>query len=352
MTQSAAKGGLWKQIVGIGAAALLLWLAFRGMDMDQFVLHLKRIQTIFIIPLFISAILSHLLRAWRWVILLRPVSDKPVSLWNAFCAVMIGYAVNNVIPRGGEVARLVSISRTENIPWAGVLPTMFIDRLIDVALLAILLGFTLIVFPNTATTSLPWLVPGGIILSVSAVAGLFALPKMADLIAWLISRQWIKSHLPERLLESIGKLAEQFHTGTRSLSTAGAFPVITVLSLGIWLFYWLNYYIMIWAFGLQDQVSAAQCLVVFTIGSVGVLVPTPGSVGSVHFLVSQGLILVSGIDRELSLAFATVLHILSFVVINCLTAAICVAIQSSRTKDRQSASPEPQPSVPQPDEAG
>jgi len=349
--QSTAKSGLWKQLAGIAAAILLLWLAFRGMDMQQFMLQIKRIQPLLILPLFISALVSHFLRALRWVILLRPVSEKPVSLWNSFCAVMIGYAVNLAIPRGGEVARLVSISRTENLPWAGVLPTMFIDRLIDIAVLAILLGFTLIFFPTSATSSLPWLVPGGVMLSISAVLGLFALPKMADLISWLVDRQWTKSHLPARILEAIARLSEQFHTGTQSLSSPGAYPAITALSVGIWFFYWLNYYIMIWAFGLQQVVSPAQCLVVFTIGSVGVLVPTPGSIGSMHFLVSQGLVMVSGVHRELALAFATVLHMFSFVVVNCLGAAVCVAIQSSRNKGRLLLSPEPDHAVPQPDEA-
>jgi uncharacterized protein (TIRG00374 family) len=264
---------------------------------------------------------------------------------------MIGYAVNIAIPRGGEVARLVSISRTENLPWAGVLPIMFIDRLIDIAVLAILLGFTLIFFPTSATSSLPWLVPGGVILSVSAVAGLFALPKMADVITWLIERQWIRSHLPVRILEAVSKLSEQFHTGTQSLSTPGAYPAITALSAGIWFFYWLNYYIMVWAFGLQQAVSPAQCLVVFTIGSVGVLVPTPGCIGSMHFLVSQGLVMVSGVDRELALAFATVLHMLSFVVVNCLGAAVCVGIQSSRSNNRPLLSSEQDRAGPQPDEA-
>lgn len=348
--QTSSRGGLWKQLIGIGIALLFLWLAFRGIDMELFLGHLRRIQPLFILVLCMSALASHFLRAWRWLILLKPVRERRVSLWNSFCAVMIGYAVNVVIPRGGEIARLVSISRSEKLPWVGVLPTMFIDRLIDIALLMLLLGFTLVVFPSSATADLPWLVPSGISLSIATVAGLVMLPRMSDIINWCTGREWIKKHVSAGILQSVEKLSKQFHAGTQSLSSPGAYPAIALLSLGIWFFYWLNFYLMIWALALQNQVSVAQCLVVFTIGSVGVLVPTPGNVGSFHFLVSQGLVIVAGVNRELALAFATVLHILCFVIVTCIPAAICVAIQSAARGGQASAGEQEKGQAPQPEE--
>jgi uncharacterized protein (TIRG00374 family) len=277
-----------------------------------------------------SALMSHFLRAWRWVTLLSPLSDKKISLWNSFCAVMVGYAVNVVIPRGGEVARLVSISRTERLPWAGVLSTMFIDRLLDIALLVFLLGFTLTVLPANVTNEFPWLAKGGIGLTVLTVLGLLALPFMSSVIKFVLGQAFIKNKLPEHVFIAITKLSDQFDMGTRSLKSPVAYPAIAILSLLIWFFYWLNFYLMIYAFGLESKVSLAQCLTVFTIGSVGVLVPTPGSVGSFHFLVSQAMVMVSGVDKDQALAYATVLHILCFVLVTMIPAAICVAIQSSR----------------------
>jgi len=79
---------------------------------------------------------------------------------------------------------------------------------------------------------------------------------------------------------------------------------------------------------LNKVVSPVQCLTVFTIGSAGVLVPTPGSVGSFHFLVSQGLTMVTPVNKDLALAYASTLHILCFVVATCVPAAICFGIQS------------------------
>lgn len=322
------KPGIGKQLIGIAVAFLLLWLAFRGTNFQELWKNMQTVQPLYLGLVCLSGLMSHFLRAMRWIILLRPLSDHKISLWNSFCAVMIGYAVNVVIPRGGEIARLVSISRTEKLPWAGVLSTMFIDRLLDIALLVFLLGFTLLVIPPEFSKSLPWLVPGGGLLTLSTIIGLLLLPWVGTIINVLLEKPMVKERIPSHAFEAVTKLAQQFDLGTKSLKSPVAYPAIALLSLLIWFFYWLNFYLMIFAFGLQEKVSALQCLMVFTIGSVGVLVPTPGSVGSFHFLVSQGLMMVAGIDKDLSLAYATVLHIVCFVIVTCVPAAVCVAIQS------------------------
>lgn len=326
--QPTAASSLRKQLIGIAIAGIFLWLAFRGADPAKLWSYIKTAQPFYLGLLCLSALFSHFLRAWRWVLLLKPLSDRKIGLWNSFCAVMYGYAVNVVVPRGGEVARLVSISKTEKLPWVGVLSTMFIDRLLDIALLMLLLGFTLVVFPSAAFADMKWLVPGGVLLSAATMVGLLLLPKMAAIINWLIARPWAKSKLSSTATGKIEELAKQFDSGCQSLKNPVTYPAIAALSLAIWCFYWLNFYLVVFAFGLNNQVSAAQCLVVFTIGSVGVLVPTPGNVGSFHFLVSQGLTLVAGIDRDQALAFASLLHAMCFVVITCIPAAVCFALQN------------------------
>jgi uncharacterized protein (TIRG00374 family) len=338
--QPKSGSSLLKQLIGIVFAGLFLWLAFRGTDPAKLWSYIKDVQPFYLVLVCLSGLVSHFLRALRWVLLLSPLSEKKISLWNSFCAVMYGYAVNVVVPRGGEVARLVSISKTEKLPWVGVLSTMFIDRLLDIALLVLLLGFTLTVFPTTAFADMKWLVPGGISLSIATVLGLLVLPQMAGIINWIIAQPAVSSKLPAPIVEKVENLSTQFDTGCRSLKNPVTYPAIAGLSLAIWVFYWLNFYLMIYAFGLQDKVSPSQCLVVFTIGSVGVLVPTPGNVGSFHFLVSQGLSMVSGVNHELALAFASLLHVMCFVLVTCVPAAVCFVVQTYKARpDEPAAAP-------------
>jgi uncharacterized protein (TIRG00374 family) len=317
-----------KQLIGLAVAAVFMYFAFRSANLKVLWEHMQHLNMLFVAGVCVSGILSHLLRSVRWVILLEPVSGRRISLWNSFCAILYGYVVNIVLPRGGEIARLVSITRSEHLPFVGVLPTLFIDRILDVAMLVLLLGVTLLFLPSDFRASMPWLVPGGAALCAATVAGFVVLPFVGKILRLIISQSILKEKLPERLLAKVAELSEQFDAGTRSLTNPITFPAIGGLSVAIWAFYWLNFYLMFGAFGLLDRVSMGDSLIVFTIGSAGVLVPTPGSVGSFHFLVSQALTMVSHIDQNLALAVATTLHLFCFVLTNVVTAGACFIAQS------------------------
>jgi uncharacterized protein (TIRG00374 family) len=337
MTGEQPKPGsnLVKQLIGVACAGVFLWLAFRGADPARLWSYIKQVQPFYLFLVCVSGLVSHILRAVRWVFLLNPVAHRRVSLWNSFCAVVYGYAVNVVVPRGGEVVRLVAISKSEKLPWVGVLSTMFIDRLLDIAALVLLLGFTLIAVPSPGFADMKWLVPGGIGLSVATLLGLLILPQMASIMKWALALPLVDNKLSSGIKKKIEDLAEQFDTGCRSLKSPVAYPAIAGLSCAIWFFYWLNTYLMVWAFGLAGRVNLSQSLAVFTIGSVGVLVPTPGNVGSFHFLVSQSLQIFSGIDKDLALAFASLLHAMCLVVTTCIPAAVCFVWQNYVNKGKR-----------------
>ena len=139
MQEPAAKNSrpnnLLKQVLAGAFAIFLLWYAFKGTNLAELWQYSKNVKPFPVVLIFVSGIFGTFLRSYRWTILLRPLSDKKISQYNSFYAVIIGYAVNVAIPRGGEVVRLLSICKSENLPWAGVLSTMLIDRMLDIALL-------------------------------------------------------------------------------------------------------------------------------------------------------------------------------------------------------------------------
>ncbi|HEY9676856.1 MAG TPA: lysylphosphatidylglycerol synthase transmembrane domain-containing protein [Drouetiella sp.] len=314
---------IWKQLLALAFAGLFLWLSFRGANFGEIWNIAKNAKPLWLFWVFATAVISHVLRAWRWIFLLKPLTDKKISLFNSFCAVMFGYAVNIVIPRGGEVVRLISISKSEKLPWMGVLPTMFIDRLLDIAILGSLLGMTLTQLPKEILSSAPMLIPGGIAITICSIGGLLVLPLASKLISWIANLPAIKSKLSPKLASLLENLATQFGIGTKSLTDPKSYPAIAILTVLIWCMYWVNFYCMVFAFELESKVSAMQCLVVFTIGSFGVLIPTPGNVGSFHYLVSQAMQFTCGIDHSQALAYATVLHFFCSILAICVTAAAC-----------------------------
>ncbi len=321
-----------RQLITIVIAVGLIWLSFRGANLNEIWQSAKNADVLLLAAMCVVSLFSHLVRAFRWRILVAPLTDHKIALYNTFKAVVFGYAVNLAIPRGGEIVRLFSLSKSEEIPWVSVLPTLLIDRLLDIALLVLLLGGTLIILPPSILKQMPWLPSGGIALTISTVLGLVALPRLSAIASWALSHKSAHTLLPEQLKERVLHIFTQFDAGTKALTNPGAYPAITAASVLLWFCYWLGCYLSIQAFHLGNQVSLANTTIVFTVSSVGVLVPTPGCVGSYHFLTSQALMLSSGVPQTTALALVTVSHILIFALVPIASSLACIAIDTLALK--------------------
>lgn len=311
-----------KQVLIAVLALGLLWFAFKGTDLQELWRYAQTVKPVPVILMLLIGIFGNFLRSYRWTVLLRPLSAKPVSQFNSFYAVSMGYAVNIAVPRGGEIVRLLSICKSEKLPWAGVLPTMLIDRLLDVAFLVALFGVTLLVLPADLLTAMPWLKPGGLLLLVGVVVGLVSLPFADSLLKKILSFKIFSNILSDKPRSKLMALAEQFNTGTQALKSIALYPYIALLSAAIWFTYWLNFYLMVFGFGLEDAIDAVKCLIIFTIGSVGSLIPTPSSAGGFHVLVKEATIMTAHISPSQALAFATVLHFLVMILVSVIPAAL------------------------------
>ncbi|MGH7192810.1 MAG: lysylphosphatidylglycerol synthase transmembrane domain-containing protein, partial [Candidatus Saccharimonadales bacterium] len=258
----ARRSQLLKQLAGFVVAALCIWLAFRGIDLGQVWASMQKVSLNWIAALIVSTLISHWLRAIRWVIMLQPLSETKISTWNAFCAIMFGYAVNIPIPRGGEVARVIAVSRSENIPWVGVVPTLLIDRLLDFALLVCFVGLTLAILPPDLRSNAGLLVPAGVVMCVATIVGLVLLPAGARIIRAIVGLPIISTRLPDKLKDKLLQFADQFEKGTKFLGKPLNLPIIGLLSFAIWGFYFANFYCTIQAFDLQSKFDFARSMIV------------------------------------------------------------------------------------------
>jgi glycosyltransferase 2 family protein len=317
-----------KQVIGFAVAAAFLWLAFKGMDLKAIWASIQKVNLVWIAALWGTTIISHWLRAVRWVIMLQPLKAEKISTWDAFCAIMYGYAVNIPIPRGGEVARVIAISKSEQIPWAGVVPTLLIDRLLDFALLVCFVGLTLAILPPELRKQAGFLVPAGVLMCVATIIGLALLPKAADIMRGLLNL--FQSRIPEKMQGRLGQFADQVEQGTKSLRNPLNLPIIGLLSFAIWGCYYGNFYCTTNAFACN--LDLARSLIIWTISSVSVIAPTPGCVGTFHVAASQALNVVAGVPLTQALAIATLMHATAFVIIPVACAAVCFLIQNLSAK--------------------
>jgi len=280
-----------------------------------------------IVPL---SLLSHWLRATRW----RRFLGVPASLSASFAAVMLGYAVNLVIPRGGEIARIVALHRTEKVRISRLVATVFAERLLDVVMLLLLLGVAVSIddrvsrqFSNLA----------GVAPLILALAGLGCLGIAIAVIAErrvvrLVAR--LTSPLPPRVSRWLTLWAEEAVLGFSFARDPRRAALATLETLGIWLLYFAGFLAGLGAFGLLGDLGADGSTVTFAITSASVLVPSQGAIGVYQALGTEALEGLYGIAYETALACTIVLHALLFLVTGGIGGAVTWLVFSARRRPR------------------
>lgn len=87
--------------------------------------------------------LSHIIRANRWRLLLKPLNDTP-KLSTCFFSVMFGYLANLGIPRSGEVLRGATYASYTKLTFEQSFGTIITERVIDFIMLLLIIGLALV----------------------------------------------------------------------------------------------------------------------------------------------------------------------------------------------------------------
>ncbi len=134
----------------LGLGLFFIWLFMHNLTSDE----KKEIYNSFInanyfwiLVSFVFAILSHISRTLRWMILLEPMGYVPRKK-NAFLAIMIGYFANLALPRLGEITRCGILSKYEKIPMQKSFGTVVTERGLDVIMLGLIFIVSLFVHLN------------------------------------------------------------------------------------------------------------------------------------------------------------------------------------------------------------
>ncbi len=294
------------QYVGmIALTALLLWLSLRGLTLgegenksDFLWKAWQNSNKGYLGLMALVAILSHLLRAERWRMLLAPTGNK-VGLTNSFLSLMIGYLVNLAVPRGGEVSRCYNLYKLEKTPVEVSFGTVVVERMVDVICLLLLIALSFFAewqklkkFIDTLNFSSgegfsisPWMVVvfiGGVIF----VAAIFFLRKNKKLL----------------------KIIEGFKEGLLSIFKMQNKGLFIAYSLGIWLLYFLMSYLVIKAFPETEDLGFSAVLTLFAVGSIAMAAPLPGGAGSYHTLVPLALVMLYNLPQADAVAFVFIFH--------------------------------------------
>lgn len=298
-------------LVSIVVAGLFIWLAIRNIDLGE-VWGEMQVVTFYWLPPFIIVLLgSHFLRAERWRLLLKK-EQRNIPRSTLFAGVMLGYMVNNIVPRLGEVSRPVYVAKKHDLSSGNMLGTIVLERIIDVCTMFLLMVFIAFyisrdfgileqIFGIESWSFYTYLIIPAILLLL--IAGIIVFYK---LLVWIDSRQLIF----HPLLQKVIKMSRSFGEGMISIKHVDNWPMFLLLTAGIWIGYITMTYIPFYMLDLQGQfgLTPADAIVLTLVSSIGVSIPTPAGIGSYHLLMQQSMWLLYSVPLVTALTYATVAH--------------------------------------------
>jgi uncharacterized protein (TIRG00374 family) len=217
-----------------------------------------------------------------------------------------GYLMNNFLPfRLGELGRAFLLSRKTNLAFAEILPTVVIERAMDLFFTAVIFLGALPFVVGAAGTEGIALVLGGVI--VLGLVLLYILARNREGASRLFHRwsaRWpVLQHHGGRLLES-------FLMGLGALTNPWLFARFLFWMTLNWVIGIASYYLIIKAF--FPQATIAWGMFVLGAAAFGGAVPSlPGAVGTFEGAIGGALTLLSG-DQSISLAAALVSHFFNY----------------------------------------
>jgi uncharacterized protein (TIRG00374 family) len=304
-----------KYALSIFLTLLFLYFAFKGTDFVQLWAELGRANYWWVLAMFPLLMLSHAFRSWRWEYLLRPVKQD-LRYRNLFSALMVGYMMNNVLPRAGEFVRPYAINKLEGVSRSTAFGTVFVERIFDIVSFMFVIALIPLVYTGPLKQAFPWLEEAGIWITIVTLAflGVFAfLMVRRDIVMNILAS------LTRRLSPGKAKLVEHvahsFLDGFLFLKEPKSYFTIGILSVVVWGLYIVMMYLPFYAFGLTEKYSLGMgaAMVVQAISSIGILIPTPGGTGPYHYFTIQTLTKLYGVDDELARSYATVTHAVGYV---------------------------------------
>lgn len=282
----------------MGLGIFLVWWSIHKMgdkNWQECKTALKSAKFILFIPVFFILVASHISRAMRWKILMKPLGYSP-RLVNTFFAVMIGYLANLAVPRLGEVLKCTILGKYEKVPADKLVGTILIERAIDVVSLMIVFVIAIAsqanIIGSYAKTTLKnnFLTDdySGILIKLTIL--------LSSLVIFYFLLKFIFNKYGEiGIIKKINTLFKGVGAGLSSIKNLENKSTFIFHSIFIWLCYAAGTYIGFFVIPETSNLPIAATFPVLAFASIGMII-TPGGIGSYQWFI-MGVMVLYGIDE-------------------------------------------------------
>lgn len=297
----------WRALVGIAISAVFLYIAFRGQDFGE--IRDAVLETnLWWLPLALALYFTGVwLRAIRWRILLRPVTDAP-STRDLFPVVVVGFMANNILPlRAGELVRSMMLGRKYRVRKTSALATIAVERIFDgLTMLSFLAAATMFI---SITSELRHIALLAFLLFAGLLIGLVMLTFAGSLVDRLL--QMVLGPMPDSISARVERMAASFLEGLGTLRSRGDLAKVVLTSVLAWLFEASMYFLLAIGFGaaVRDVMGVSATLLTTGVANLSTLIPgAPGYIGQFEYGVRLVLSGVLGVPESQALAYAILVH--------------------------------------------
>lgn len=298
------KSKTWQWIVLLIVGIVLLYFAFRNIPFQSLLQTIKTGHYQMIVPVYLVSIVGYWFRSKRWGLLTQGMNDGVASS-TLFASLSVGYAVNIVTPRLGEITRCAVASKYGSIAIERSVLSVVIERIVDVLTLLFLLLIAAFFVSSSVDDFIQKYIINAFIeqLKQLQLSPWFPFILITAMVMFGLLLYWFYKRLP-LLAIRIQSLRSAVNQIVR-MKQKTLFATYTVL---IWVCYYLMTYLWFSVFTETANLGLSHAFVLMVIGSLGRSVPIQGGgMGAYHFLVSQ-LLLVFGIGLTTGTALAFVIH--------------------------------------------
>jgi glycosyltransferase 2 family protein len=309
-------------LLGVVVLGLIIYFSRGFIHLQDFsgekLLHAVRGANPYLLVLSIIAIyVCYAIRALRWKVFQGNLG--PSRFWQIYAMTLAGFSAVFLLGRAGEPVRPVLLARKERLPVADMFGIYVLERIFDLASMAVIAAIGLILFKSHATA-------GQAARSLETAArttGTVFSVGVLGAIAFLVYLRLHGTALLERRLQGwraaqgwralIARILLGFARGVQTIRSFGELAAAVFYSAAHWFLVLLVYLWVSHAFGgALGTISLGDAMLVLAFTLAGSAVQLPGVGGGAQVATFLAFTTVLGVEKELAAAAAIVLWLISF----------------------------------------
>ncbi len=291
-------------VVLLGIGILLVWLSFRSVwtEKEKILNSFQNANYVWVFVSILIALLSHVLRAYRWNYLLKPLGYSTTKA-NALGAVLVGYFANYGLPRMGEVTRCTLVTKYDDVPFEVALGTVITERIVDLLLLMVIFFLTLFAqFSQLKELTVKYIYdPMLLKLQGLSASPLKLIILLGVFVLIVLGFFLLRKKFSNLLKGKLGNVIKGFVKGLSSVKDIEHKFQFIALSIAIWAAYFYSLYACFYAFDATSHLSQSVCLTLLLFGTFGVVF-SPGGLGAYPAIITA-LLTYYGIEQITAFAF-------------------------------------------------